>query len=124
MRGNLKITMMDEHYTFHVGERVQIKEWTEMAEEYKELNNEKPSHLSSYINLPEEIPFSFLMQHLCGKEATITGISPNGTIYLEDINTTGRTNWLYTLSMIRPLDIPSNTATKLNWEEVFYNAIN
>lgn len=124
MRGNLKITMMDEHYTFHVGERVQIKEWTEMAEEYKELNNEKPSHLSSYINLPEEIPFSFLMQHLCGKEATITGISPNGTIYLEDINTTGRTNWFYTLSMIRPLDIPSNTATKLNWEEVFYNAIN
>lgn len=124
MRGNLKITMMDEHYTFHVGERVQIKEWTEMAEEYKELNNEKPSHLSSYINLPEEIPFSFLMQHLCGKEATITGISPNGTIDLEDINTTGRTNWLYTLSMIRPLDIPSNTATKLNWEEVFYNAIN
>lgn len=116
--------MMDEHYTFHVGERVQIKEWNEMFEQYKNYNMGRDPETASFISTPMRIPFAESMKRLCGRDVIIRGISSeDGIVSLTDLQTGEKINWVCTLDMIKPIEFdPAPQINKPNWEEIFYAA--
>jgi len=82
---------------FNVGDRVKVRTWEDLTEEY---------------GVPWNCPGSFArcMKHLCGRTATITGIgstekSDYPSISLDFDDKSGDTAWGFTTAMIEPLYI-------------------
>ena len=76
-----------------VGDKVIIKEWNELVEEFG--TNEKG-------NVNCKGSFTGNMKGLCGKKATVVAIIGQ-RLYL-DIEGIKGTNWVYTTDMIKPLE--------------------
>ena len=85
----------------HVGDRVRIREWEDMAAEYGED--------SGHIFPPSGVGFMIAMRKYCGKEATIANIIPSATkryarIQFEVDYDIDWSTWTFTNEMIELID--------------------
>lgn len=83
---------------FNVGDRVVIREWDDMAEEYG----------CNSFTIACNYGFTEDMKYLCGREFTIRALDKYGRVEFEEDN-----EWHYHIDMIRPafhkdLNIPSS----------------
>lgn len=79
---------------FKVGDRVRIKSWDKMAEEYTEEKS------GNGINLPFS-RFDICVKHLCGLTATIKMIDDDGRVQLEDWSDDDKHDiWTYSTYML------------------------
>jgi hypothetical protein len=74
------------------GDRVQFREWDDMANEYG-------TYWSGGIDCRRY--FNKEMKHLCGTQATVERVYDDGDIDLTDFTTTGTTHWSYSIDMVR-----------------------
>ena len=84
----------------HVGDRVRIREWDDMAAEYKDVAGDT-------IYLPSEIDFAPDMREYCGKEATIAKINtvvPGKYARIWFENYDYWCDWVFTNEMIELID--------------------
>lgn len=79
---------------FSVGSRVRIRSWESMVEEFG---------TNGYGSIPCRRSFTESMRHLCGRFATITGRSFNGSVGLRDWSDDSGTVWRYSEDMIEPV---------------------
>lgn len=85
---------------YNVGDRVVIRDWDDMAEEYGLTPYSENINCNRY--------FTTGMRYLCGREFTIKAIDYDGYVEFEENN-----DWNYHIDMIRPayhkdLNIPSS----------------
>ena len=81
-------------YEFKVGDKVRIRQWDDMAEEFG-VNY-------GIINVGAEV-FSYAMKYLCGKIAVIKATGANNHVCLEFKGNVDNTDyWVYTTAMLEP----------------------
>ncbi len=81
---------------FCIGDRVVIREWDDMLEEFKATVYQEG------IDMLDGCIFSHNMKHLCGRTATIIDIYGNG-ILLDFDDKSGDIDWKFTTNMIKPI---------------------
>lgn len=84
---------MRKNTTFNVGDRIAVREWEDMAEEY----GEKGKAPNAYI--PCAFNFVSGMRQFCGKEFVISNIKSNGNIIFD-----GALGYKFSSDMIRHYD--------------------
>ena len=86
----------DADRNFKVGDRVVVREWDDMANEYGTENG---------IRIPHDLETSFLinMRHLCGRTATVTGVRDD-YVFVDFDDKSGDTDWYYKKWMFIPVD--------------------
>ena len=86
----------DADRNFKVGDRVVVREWDDMADEYGAENG---------IRIKGDRSTSFIanMRHLCGRNATVTGVRDDYVSVAFD-NKSGNTDWFYKKWMFNPTD--------------------
>lgn len=88
--------------TFKKGDRVRIKSWEQMVDEYDLIKDD------SYITLPVSC-FVNDMKPLCGELATITSISSDGYVELKFANEDNLdTKWQYSTYMLEKVEYAIN----------------
>lgn len=88
----------DADRNFKVGDRVVVRDWDDMEEEYGVYP------ISGTIKCPNG--FTKSMRHLCGRTATV--VSVNGTSISVDFDDkSGDTYWCYVKHMFNPTDAPA-----------------
>ena len=68
---------MRKNTTFNVGDRIAVREWEDMAEEY----GQNGKGVNAYI--PCRFNFISAMRQFCGKEFIISDIKPSGNIIFD-----------------------------------------
>lgn len=78
----------DADRNFKVGDRVVVREWDDMAEEYGTKNG---------VRIVADRSTSFLvsMRHLCGRTATVTGVRDDDYVFVDFDDKSGDTDWYY-----------------------------
>ena len=87
----------DADRNFKVGDRVVVREWDDMAEEYVTGNGTK-------INADRSTSFVNNMRHLCGRTATVTGVRDDDYVFVDFDDKSGDTEWYYKKWMFNPSD--------------------
>jgi hypothetical protein len=86
-------------YEFHVGDRVQIREWDDMKEEFGTTQFGDIATITTFIKD---------MRHLCGRTAIISSIGEDRIIKLTNWDDNKRTNYAFDLDMIKPYETVPN----------------
>ena len=91
------LELYEGEHEFKVGDRVRIRQWDDMAAEFK-FDGVGDIHLTHST-------FVSNMKHLCGRTATVIGVEENNNkhIYLDFDNKRGNTDWYYSTYMVEPL---------------------
>lgn len=89
----------DADRNFKVGDRVVVREWDDMAEEYGTENGMR-------IKGDRSTSFIVSMRHLCGRTATVTGVRDD-YVYVDFDDKSGSTDWFYKKWMFNPTDAPA-----------------
>lgn len=82
--------------SFNIGDRVQFKSWDELK---KEFGFAEPGCINCLGG------FTTSMTGLCGTTAIIKEIKPNGVVLLDDLDTSGPKEWVYSLDMLKPMAV-------------------
>lgn len=87
----------DADRNFKVGDRVVVREWDDMAEEYGTKNGIRitPDHSTSFL---------VSMKHLCGRTATVTDVRDNDYVFVDFDDKSSDTDWYYKKWMFNPSD--------------------
>ena len=86
---------------FKVGDRVVVRDWDDMIEEYGATEG------GSILCL---FGFTDTMRHLCGRTATVTDAN-EGCIKVDFDDKSGDTIWSYSSDMFNPIDAPAKSKT-------------
>ena len=86
----------DDDRNFKVGDRVVVRDWGDMANEYGTKDDSISLDGDSTSFVPE-------MKHLCGRTATITDVNDD-YVRVEFDDESGDTNWYYRRWMFNPSD--------------------
>lgn len=91
----------DADRNFKVGDRVVVRDWDDMIEEYGATEGG---------TIHCRFGFTDTMRHLCGRTATVTDAN-NGCIKVDFDDKSGDTIWSYSSDMFNPTDIPAQSKT-------------
>ena len=102
-------------YEFSPGDKVVIREWEDMKEEYGGSDRRIEIH-------PDGIAFVREMRNLCGKEATVSHLTVSRGGYPRIIFKERMDGWTFSPHMVRPVeshrDIDPDEFEKLLYGEV------
>jgi hypothetical protein len=103
---------------FQVGDRVMIRYWDDMCEEFGYPEDETGY---GYIDLPGA-SFSEEMKHLCGRKASISHIyGDNHEVGLKDWDNADDTCWTYNtdmISLVEKVKRDQDSVKKMTLEEI------
>lgn len=91
----------DADRDFKVGDRVVVRDWDDMIEEYG---------TTECGTIHCRLGFTNAMRHLCGRTATVTDAN-KGCIKVDFDDKSGDTIWFYSSDMFNPTDIPAQSKT-------------
>lgn len=91
----------DADRNFNVGDRVVVRDWNDMIEEYGTTEGG---------TIHCRFGFTDTMRHLCGRTATVTDAN-KGCIEVDFDDKSGDTIWSYSSDMFNPTDIPAQSKT-------------
>lgn len=96
-----KKVFTDADRNFKVGDRVVVRDWDDMIEEYGATEGG---------TIHCRFGFTDTMRHLCGRTATVTD-AYKGCIKVDFDDKSGDTIWSYSSDMFNPTDIPAQSKT-------------
>lgn len=98
-----KKVFTDADRNFKVGDRVVVRDWDDMIEEYGDTEGG---------TIHCRFGFTDTMRHLCGRTATVTVTDAyKGCIKVDFDDKSGDTIWSYSSDMFNPTDIPAQSKT-------------
>jgi hypothetical protein len=97
-------------YEFHVGDKVQIREWDDMKDEFG---------VNAVGEVATRAIFTKDMRKLCGRTAIIYDIREDRIVKLTDWDDSRGTSWAFDLDMLKPYEIVPNIKFVVSeWERI------